>query len=150
MSPTLQKQNAACVELNRYNDCGQPIHEKGSHSTQINNTGEGGFSTFISEDANRGYATGMIMLNSEEKLELEKAASFLCTDCLNYTLEQSWGNNPYGIGIIDFRTREIRLFEEDLTAFSFGDYYISCDTIMEDNNCKSIDLLIFYCPPRYD
>ncbi|EJY36058.1 hypothetical protein [Enterocloster clostridioformis] len=52
--------------------------------------------------------------------------------------------------MIDFNTGEVRLFEENILGFTFGDYYISCnckDT--DDEDMRNIDLLIFYCLERY-
>lgn len=138
------------IELNRYDDHGRPIHKKATYSTQIHSTGEGGFSTHLSEDSNRGYATGTISLNTETLLDLEKAASFLCSNCLNYILEQSWSGTNYGVGVIDFKNQSIQLFEENMSAFIFGDYYISCEAKNWDEDNKYIDFMAFYCPPRYD
>lgn len=137
------------VQLNRYDDQGRPVFKKGTNSTQIRTTGQDCFSTCISANADRGYATGTITLHSEETLDLAKAALYLCTDCLNYTLEQSWGDTPYGVGVVDFETLEIRLFEENVSAFTFGDYYISSKTKYNEDGGKSIDFMAFYCPPRY-
>lgn len=138
------------IEINRYNDNGKLIKEPSPTSTQIMDLGENGFSTFISADPNRGYATGLVSLGGDEKLDLERAASFLCTGCLSNILEQSWDNNPYGIGIINFKTGEIRLFEENVTAFIFGNFYISCKLNEKDTDKKEMELLIFYCPERYE
>lgn len=138
------------LQLNPYDETGWPRQENVHGSTQLHFTGDDCFSSHISINADRGYATGSIILNSEDTLYLSKAASFLCTDCLNYILEQSWGNSTYGIGVIDFQTLDIRLFEESVSAFSFGDYYISCSTNSDHEGDKKIDFMAFYCPSRYD
>lgn len=138
------------VETTRYDDNGKPIYKPApSSSTNIINSGDDGFIASVSEDSDRGYAHCYIYFGNDEALDLEKASSFLCTDCLNSIMDESW-ETPYGIGIIDFKTHKIRLLEKDVTAFIFGDFYISCDLRdREENTVPEMDLLIFYCPERY-
>lgn len=138
------------VETNRYDDEGKPIHEPApSSSTHMMNSGDDGFFASVSEDSDRGYAHCYLYFGNDEVLDLEKASIFLCTDCLNSILDVNW-ETPYGIGIIDFKTHKIRLLEKDVTAFIFGDFYISCDLRnREENTDPEMDLLIFYCPIRY-
>lgn len=103
----------------------------------------------VSEDSNRGYAHGYVYFGNDEVLDMEKAATFLCTECLNRIMDESW-DTPYGIGIVNFKTREIRLLEENVTAFIFDNFYISCDLRNRGTEEKpEMDLLIFYCPERY-
>lgn len=106
----------------------------------------------ISEDTGRGFATGSVSFNQDGTLDLKEAASHLCTSCLNRTMEENWSDNPCGVGVINFKTREIRLFEETVTAFTFGDFYISCDMREPPAGTseREMDFLIFYCPERYE
>ncbi len=141
----------APVTINRYDDFGKLVEkaEKGS-STHITNTGENGFFLSVTADTNRGYAHGHLSFDKNEALDMEKTASHLCSDCLNNLMDRCWSDEPFSVGVIDFSTGEIRLFEEKITAFTFGDYYISCDSRDEDEEgSRDIDLLIFYCPERY-
>ena len=66
-------------------------------------------------------------------------------------MEESW-EEPYPVGVINFETLEVRLFEENITGFTFGDYYIDIDRRenKDDSERIELDLLIFYCPPRYE
>ncbi len=65
-------------------------------------------------------------------------------------MENCLDKNPMGIGVIDFRTNEVRLFEKRVLGFLFGDYYISCNNWNStDNGRLEMDLFIFYCPERY-
>ena len=143
----------SCVEINRYDDHKKLIEKpvKGSYSTVLN-TGDGGYLSLISEDPNRGYAHASLTFNNDEVLDMEKASKFLCTDCLNRVMGESWNDEPYGIGVIDFMTKDIRLLEPDITAFIFNDYYVSCNLRekREEDSCTEMDLLIFYCPERYE
>ncbi len=140
------------VEINPYDDNGEPMKKprKGSASHLLS-SGEDGYSSFVSENQWRGYADGSVYFRQDEFLNMEKAATFLCSDCLNNIMDQCWSDEPYGVGIIDFRTGEIRLLEEIVTAFMFNDYYITCDLRepREDDSSVEMDLLIFYCPERY-
>lgn len=141
----------APVTINRYDDFGKLIEEaeQGS-STHITNTGEGGFFLSVTADTNRGYAHGHLSFDKNKALDMEKTASHLCSDCLNQMMEHCWSDVPFCMGVIDFSTGEIRLFEEKITAFTFGNYYISCDSRdMDEGDLREIDLLIFYCPERY-
>lgn len=141
----------APVTINRYNDFGKLIEEaeKGS-STHITSTGEDGFFFSVTADTNRGYAHGQLSFSKDEALDMKKTASHLCSDCLNRMMDRCWSDVPFCMGVIDFSTGEIRLFEEKITAFTFGDYYISCDSRdTDEDDSRDIDLLIFYCPERY-
>ena len=141
----------APVTINRYDDSGNPIKKlENSFSTHITNIGENGFFLSVSADTNRGYAHGYLSFDKKEALDMDQAASHLCTDCLNQALDNCWSDDPLSVGVIDFGTGDIRLFEERITAFTFGDYYVSCDNRdMDDEDTREIDLLIFYCPERY-
>lgn len=140
------------VEINPYDDNGNSMKKprKGSASHFLN-SGEDGYSSFVSENQWRGYADGSVFFRQDEFLNMEKAAAFLCSDCLNNTMDQCWSDEPYGVGVIDFKTGDIRLFEEMVTAFMFNDYYITCNLRepRDDDSSVGMDLLIFYCPERY-
>ena len=111
------------VSINRYDDFGNLIEEAAGHMN-------------FSDD------------KTVNKKAIEK---LLCQDCLTTIMEDVW-KEPYGVGIINFETLEARLFEESITAFTFGDYYIDIDLRenKEDPERIELDLLIFYCPPRYE
>lgn len=80
------------------------------------NSGKDGYSASVSENPDRGFARGYLYFGNDEILNLKKAFGFLCADCLNSILEESW-DTPYGVGIINFKTRKIRLLEENVSAF---------------------------------
>lgn len=92
-----------------------------------------------------------ISFKTDETLDMNKVKENLCTECLNTILDSAWSDAPYGVGIINFETLEVRLLEKNIAAFSFGDYYISCNRREKESQEESteIDLLIFYCPERY-
>lgn len=139
------------ISINRYDDFGVQIEEPvNGASTYITNTGKDGFFFSVTPDVNRGYAHGDLSFSSGSVLDVRNAAEKLCSGCLNRMMENCWSDTPWGVGVIDFSTNEIHLFEEKVTAFTFGDYYISCRG-KDGNNEESqeISLLVFYCPERY-
>lgn len=141
------------IEINRYDDYGNLIEEPaGFSSTSMQNTGENGFTAYVTPNHDRGYANATIYFENDKELNIDKAADFLCTECLNQTLEECWNDDPFGMGVINFETEEIRLLERNITAFTFDDFYVSCDLRTSDDSggdSHQMDLLIFYCPERY-
>ncbi len=55
-----------------------------------------------------------------------------------------------GVGIIDLATKEICVFAENICGFTLGDFYLDCDLQDKDVGQLRMDLLIFYCPIRYE
>ena len=96
-------------------------------SMTTNSHGEDGLFTMTSPNTDRGYANVDISFKTDEILDMDKIMENLCTECLKTIMDATWDDTPYGVGIINFETLKVRLLEEDITAFSFGDYYISCD-----------------------
>ena len=141
------------IEINRYDDYGNLIEKPaGFSSTSMRNTGENGFIAYVTPNHDRGYANATIYFENDKELNIDKAADFLCTECLNQTLEECWNDDPFGMGVINFETEEIRLLERNITAFTFDDFYVSCDLRTSDDSggdSHQMDLLIFYCPERY-
>lgn len=141
------------VEINRYDDSGNLIEEPASGMSMTTNShGEDGLFTMASPNTDRGYANVDISFKTDEILDMDNVKENLCTKCLNIIMDTTWSSNPYGVGIINFETLEVRLLEENISAFSFGDYYISCDRREKqtEKDSTEIDLLIFYCPERYN
>lgn len=140
------------VEINRYDDYGSLIEEPVSGMSMTTNShGKDGLFTMTSPNTDRGYANVDISFKTDEILDMDKIMENLCTECLKTIMDATWDDTPYGVGIINFETLEVRLLEEDITAFSFGDYYISCDRREKqtEDDSTEFDLLIFYCPERY-
>lgn len=149
---SLNSFDLAYIEINRYDDYGRLI-EKPAKGTSITrtSTGEGGFTFTSSEDSNRGYARCDLYFNDDEILDVEQASAHMCTDCLNRAIDDGWGDDPTGMAVINFSTGEVRILRENLLAFQFGDFFVSCKARryeMEENDLE-MALLIFYCPKRY-
>ena len=78
------------IEINRYDGItGQLIEEyAGAVSFGEGGSIDGGFSASLLRDYDRGYADGIIDFYGDEVLSADKAAVFLCADCLNELLPQ--------------------------------------------------------------
>lgn len=140
------------ISINRYDDYGRLIKESaGSMSMTYTSTGEGGFRAYVSPDTDRGYANVTIYFNDDQALDMEKAASFLCADCLNAIMNDCWDDEYYGVGLINFSTNEIRLLEKNVLSFMEDDFYVSCDLKEhgEEDDSLEVRLLVFHCPKRY-
>lgn len=139
------------ILINHYSDSGELVEEPVSGSTtQITHTGRGGFVFSVTPNVNRGYANGHLSIKNDKKLDMEMASGYLCSDCLNRIMINCRRDDPSGVGVINFSTGEIRLFEEKITAFTFGDYYISCNgRDRYGSEWRELDILVFYCPERY-
>ena len=109
------------LEINRYDRLnGQLIEEyAGVVSFGGGGSTDGGFSASLMLDYDRGYATGSVDFLADETLDVDKAASFLCADCLNEILPQKV-SQCFGVGAINLATKEIQLFEENLAGFGLA------------------------------
>lgn len=142
----------AHIEINRYDDYGKLLEKPAQgFATRITTTGKDGFSCMVTGDTDRGYARCTIYFNKDEFLDIEQSAAHMCTECMNRVIVDDWGCDPTGMAVINFSTRELRLLREKLTAFQFGDYYVSCTSKRDetDETTLEMNLLVFYCPKRY-
>ena len=139
------------ITINLYDDSGRQIEEAVSKSsTHIMTTKQNGILLSVFPNVNRGYASAYLSFKSTERLNKKQATNHLCSDCLNHIMKNCLDKNPMAIGVIDFRTNEVRLFEKRVLGFLLGDYYISCNNWNStDNGRQEMDLFIFYCPERY-
>ena len=139
------------LEINRYDRIdGRLIEEyTGAVSFGGGESKDGGFAASLLQNYDRGYATGHVDFCGDEMLDISKAADFLCEDCLNEILP-SRIDRCFGVGAINLATKEVRIFEKHLGGFGLGDFYIDCDLRDRDGDTHRMNLLIFYCPIRYE
>lgn len=139
------------IEINRYDESGSLIEEAVTGiGTYGNGTSEDGFTSVVTVNTNRGYASGNIHMNQDKAIDPEKVSMNLCMECLDHIFNTAWGE-PYSVGLINFKTGELMLFTESLRGFMLGDFYVLCEPRAEDGSreISDIDLHIFYCPERY-
>jgi len=139
------------VEINRYDKLdGHLIEETaGIVSFGGRKSQNGGFSANLLLEPDRGFATGSMDFFDDATLDIEKAASFLCDDCLNKHLPRRH-EQCFGAGVINLNTKEIKMFEESLSGFGIGNFYVDCGFLARDDSPLQMNLLIFYCPIRYE
>lgn len=138
------------LEINRYGKDGHLIEEyAGTISFGGGSTMNDGFSASMLLNYDRGFAGGDLNFRNDETLDIDKAASCLCADCLNGIIQSTDG--PYfGVAVIDLETKKLRVLEKRLSGFGLGDYYIFCYLPEQENDDPlRMNLLIFYCPIRY-
>ena len=113
---------------------------------------EDGMSVYYHANPDRGYTSGSVSFPRNNELDVEKIETMICADCFNKIYEEAWSNSPYSVGVIDFSNMEVRLFEEDITGFTFGDYYVDLDyrKLEDEDERIDINILAFYCPQRYE
>lgn len=115
------------LKINRYSMDGMLIEKHtGTISFGGGESQNGGFSASLMVDTDRGYATGSVCFNDDEILDVEKAAAFLCSDCLNKVISKTY-KDSFGVGVINFDTKDIRMLDEHVTGFTLGDFYVGCD-----------------------
>ena len=139
------------LEINRYDRLDGRLIEEYAGAVSFGGGGskDGGFAASLLLNYDRGYATGSVNFYDDEVLDIGKASGFLCEGCLNKILP-SQIDRCFGVGAINLATKEVRVFEEHLRGFGLGDFYIDCNLQDREANQHRMDLLIFYCPIRYE
>lgn len=139
------------IEINRYDRLTRQLIEEYAGTVSLGGGGsiDGGFSADLLLDYDKGYASGSINFYDDTVLDANKAAAFLCEDCLNELLPQEI-DRCFGVGAIDLSTKEIRVFEESLGGFGLGDFHIDCDLKDLEDGSHQMSILMFYCPIRYE
>lgn len=142
----------AYIEVNRYDDYGNLLEEPSQETfTRRTSAGEGGFTFMATGITDRGYAMCNLYFNNDEFLDVEQAATHMCTECLDKAMDDGFGDDPTGMAVINFSTGEVRILRENLIAFQCGDFHVSCKSKRNETgeNSLEMDLLVFYCPKRY-
>lgn len=135
----------APLELNRYDSEGELIEKNtGTFTMRTVRGQEEGFCASIMEYSDRGHATLNVTLGEDRVMDREKAAAFLCENCLEAVAPE--GEEPLGLGVVDFATGKVKALDRRITGFGAGDFYIHCDWREKG---EGVELLVFYCPLRY-
>lgn len=111
------------LEINCYDSEGELLEEKvGYVLWQTFAPGEDTFSGTMMVEMDRGYANGSLQLCGDKARDMERLASFLCQDCLDSALASILGEG-YDAGIVNFKTRELRVLEKNIYGVTLGDFY---------------------------
>ena len=133
------------IEINRYDDNGQLL-EKNAGYMQMHSISNGESYVHSSDNPDRGLSN--IQIQGDRKpIDAKAIQSFLCQTCLDKINDMYFGDNPpEEYAVVNFSDKSIRPLIKNTTWFTFGNFDVDCD-FEEDGD---IDLLIHYCPPRYE
>ena len=133
------------VEINRYDDDGQLIEEVAGYMQTSHLSGEDTYAHAYTH-ADNGYSHVQIT-GVQYSIDRESIQGHLCQSCLD-TINDLWffEDAPAEYAIVSFAERTIRPLIKCYPWFSAGNYGIDCE--FKDNG--AIDLLIHYCPNRYE
>ena len=140
------------IEINRYDEIDGHLIEEYSDAASFEGKSnpDGGFSVKFLMDFNHGLGIGEIELHNDETLDVGKASSFLCVDCINKIAGSELGPS-FGVAAIDLETKKIFPFYKNISGFPVGDFYIySGAKSRKDDNSLSVGTLVFYCPSRFE
>lgn len=133
------------LEINRYDEQGQLIEEAAGYMQMDGLHGDDTYANAAIFPDN-GYAHVQIT-GVQYSIDRDTIQARLCQTCLDTINEISLsGNAPAEYAIISFADRTVRPLMSCYTWFSAGNYGVDCE--FKDNG--SIDLLIHYCPNRYE
>lgn len=135
------------LEINRYGNHGELIEEPAGYmasSSLIDKEAETYAHAYCFPD--NAYANVQIT-GVRYDIDREVIQGRLCQTCLD-TINEMWfgGNAPAEYAIVSFEERTIRPLVQCYTWFGSGNFGIDCE--FKENG--AIDLLIHYCPSRYE
>lgn len=134
------------VEINLYDREGRPVEKStGCLHLQSYHSGETGFWAGLTANPDRGHAMLSVELKGDLTADREKAAAFLCEECLDRIFPEERGEET-GLGVIDFSTGEVKALDRQVPWFGLGDFYIHSDW---EERGKKVSLMIFFSPLRY-
>ena len=129
------------IEINRYEN--GKLVEKQAGFMQTHGMSSGG--VFATTDPDRGYSHVRIS-GANSAIDAASIQSHLCQTCLDEINGMYFGDYPpEAYAIINFSDKSLKPLIRNTTFFGSGNYGIDCN-FEEDGK---MDLLIFYCPPRY-
>lgn len=131
------------IEINRYE--GGQLVETPSGVLQTNGISCGGSSAYATTDPDRGYSH--VQIKGElQPIDAAAIQSHLCQTCLDKINSMYFGDYPpMEYAIVNFADRTIRPLVQNTTFFGSGNYAVDC----EFKDSGEVDLLVFYCPPRF-
>lgn len=131
------------IEINRYENGEQITTPAGV--LQTNGITCGKSSAHATTDPDRGYSH--VQIKGElQPIDAAAIQSHLCQTCLDKINSMYFGDYPpIEYAIVNFADTTIRPLVQNTTFFGSGNYAIDC----EFKESGEVDLLIFFCPPRF-
>lgn len=131
------------IEINRYE--GSQLVETPAGVLQTNGMTRGKSTVHVTTDPDRGYSH--VQIKGElQPVDAAAIQPHLCQSCLDKINGMYFGDYPpMEYAIVNFTDRTIRLLVQNTTFFGSGNYAVDC----EFKDSGVVDLLVFYCPPRF-
>ncbi len=131
------------IEINRYEN--GVLVETPSGVLQTTGMTCGESTVHATTDPDRGYSH--VQIKGElQPIDAAAIQSHLCQSCLDKINGMYFGDYPpMEYAIVNFTDRTIRPLVQNTTFFGSGNYAADCEYKADGN----IDLLVFYCPPRF-
>lgn len=131
------------IEINRYE--GSQLVETPAGVLQTSGMTCGKSTVHATTDPDRGYSH--VQIKGElQPIDAAAIQSRLCQTCLDKINGMYFGDHPpREYAIVNFADRTIRPLVLNTTFFGSGNYAADCEYKADG----SIDLLVFYCPPRF-
>ena len=132
------------IPINRYDDNGQLVESPAGYMQSLYDE-LGGCHVSSRTDPDRGYSH--VQISGAEGVIDRSVEGKLCQDCLD-RLNSSYSAfaAPSEIAVVLFSGETFRPLTSSRTWFTIGSYGVDCK--FKDNG--DIDLLVVYCPPRYE
>lgn len=134
------------LPINRYGDHGELIEEPAGVMQRVGMMDQEKEQYVHAEIlSDNGFAM-IDMSGVNYSIDRDFIQSYLCQLCLDTINNMSFSTRPSAeYAIVSFEERTIQPLVNSHLWFSAGNYGIDCDF----NSDGTLDLLIFYCPPRY-
>lgn len=135
------------IEINRYDDQGEIIEEEAGYMSSSGLTdNEAKTYAHAYTFPDQAYAS-IQMTGVRYAIDRESIQTHLCQDCLD-SINKMWFDDkpPAEFAIVSFEDRTIQPILNVHPWFGAGDYGIDCEFKPDGR----IDLLIHYCPNRYE
>lgn len=113
-------------------------------------TGEGGDFFSSTQIPSRGISTVEVRYGEDSILDVEKAKTILCQDCLDRLLSvmETYGPEgeepkPRDLCLVDFQTLELYCLQEQYASYYIRDYYVRLDQTEDGMEIEAV-----YAPER--
>lgn len=141
------------IDINKYNESGKLVESKDTYNQMLVDSVKSGETGIIIEtNRDRGYSNVDIDLGDNVKFDTDKVSNNCCETCLAQILNAYYREQPYDILVLNYKTGDLKLITPTSLSFMLDDFYISCKQSIKrgEDEVSEIDLLIFYCPERYN
>ena len=131
------------IEINRYEN--GVLVETPAGVLQTSGMSCGKSTVHATTDSDRGYSHVQIQ-GELQPIDAAAIQSHLCQTCLDEINSMYFGDYPpEAYAIVNFADTTIRPLVQNTTFFGSGNYAVDC----EFKDSGVVDLLVFYCPPRF-